>query len=351
MIEVKNLVKVYGKNKAVDNLNFTVEKGQILGFLGPNGAGKSTTMNIITGYISATEGEVTIAGYDILKEPENAKAHIGYLPEQPPIYMDMTVREYLTFASKIKGVKKKDIEEEVEYAMEATKIVVMQDRLIANLSKGYKQRVGIAAALLGNPEVLILDEPTVGLDPKQIIEIRDLIKNLAEKHTVILSSHILQEISAVCDRVIIINHGKLILDENLADLNKNIEDAQALVITVRTSKTKIEEIFADKTYIREMNISNSADSGCVDVKIYPNEQMDIREDVYKTIVENNITMLQMYIDKKSLEDIFIEATTDVDEPIDYEENFQDEDNQENLTDDTEKDIEENPDDNLDKEDE
>ena len=351
MIEVKNLVKVYGKNKAVDNLNFTVEKGQILGFLGPNGAGKSTTMNIITGYISATEGEVTIAGYDILKEPENAKAHIGYLPEQPPIYMDMTVREYLTFASKIKGVKKKDIEKEVEYAMEATKIVVMQDRLIANLSKGYKQRVGIAAALLGNPEVLILDEPTVGLDPKQIIEIRDLIKNLAEKHTVILSSHILQEISAVCDRVIIINHGKLILDENLADLNKNIEDAQALLITVRTSKTKIEEIFADKTYIREMNISNSVDSGCVDVKIYTNEQMDIREDVYKTIVDNNITMLQMYIDKKSLEDIFIEATTDVDEPIDYEEDFQDEEVQENITDDTEKDIEENPDDNLDKEDE
>lgn len=351
MIEVKNLVKVYGKNKAVDNLNFTVEKGQILGFLGPNGAGKSTTMNIITGYISATEGEVTIAGYDILKEPEMAKAHIGYLPEQPPIYMDMTVREYLTFASKIKGVKKKDIEEEVEHAMEATKIEVMQDRLIANLSKGYKQRVGIAAALLGNPEVLILDEPTVGLDPKQIIEIRDLIKNLAEKHTVILSSHILQEISAVCDRVIIINHGKLILDENLADLNKNIEDAQALVITVRTSKTKIEEIFADKTYIREMNISNSVDSGCVDVKIYTNEKMDIREDVYKTIVDNNITMLQMYIDKKSLEDIFIEATTDVDEPIDYEEDFQDEEVQENITDDTEKEIEENPDDNEDKEDE
>lgn len=363
MIEVKNLVKVYGKNKAVDNLNFTVEKGQILGFLGPNGAGKSTTMNIITGYISATEGDVTIAGYDILREPEMAKQHIGYLPEQPPIYMDMTVREYLTFASKLKGVKKKDIEEEVEHAMDATKITTMQDRLIANLSKGYKQRVGIAAALLGNPEVLILDEPTVGLDPKQIIEIRDLIKNLAEKHTVILSSHILQEISAVCDRIIIINHGKLILDENLADLNKNIEDAQALVITARTSKTKIEEIFADKSYVREMNITNSEDSGCVDVKIYANEQMDIREDVYKALVENNITLLQMYMDKKSLEDIFIEATTDVDEPIDYDDeellDIEDDeidgekssDTEDNKIDNEENGIEENPDDNVDKEDE
>lgn len=357
MIEVKNLEKVYGVNKAVDSLNFTVDKGQIVGFLGPNGAGKSTTMNIITGYISATKGDVTIAGYDILREPEKAKSHIGYLPEQPPVYMDMTVKEYLTFAAKIKGVKKKDIEGEIEYAMDATKITSMKERLIANLSKGYKQRVGIAAALLGNPEVLILDEPTVGLDPKQIIEIRDLIKNLAKKHTVILSSHILQEISAVCDRIIIINNGKLILDEKLADLNKNIEDAQCLVVTARTSKTKIEEIFDNKDYVRELCIVNSEDSGCVDVKIYANNQKDIREEVFKTLVDNNITLLQMYMEKKSLEDIFIEATTDEEETVDYY--YEEDDLEENVEEDNigkdnlEKDNieEDNIEDDVDKEDE
>ena len=357
MIEVKNLEKVYGVNKAVDSLNFTVDKGQIVGFLGPNGAGKSTTMNIITGYISATKGDVTIAGYDILREPEKAKSHIGYLPEQPPVYMDMTVKEYLMFAAKIKGVKKKDIENEIEYAMDATKITSMKERLIANLSKGYKQRVGIAAALLGNPEVLILDEPTVGLDPKQIIEIRDLIKNLAKKHTVILSSHILQEISAVCDRIIIINNGKLILDEKLADLNKNIEDAQCLVVTARTSKTKIEEIFDNKDYVRELYIVNSEDSGCVDVKIYANNQKDIREEVFKTLVDNNITLLQMYMEKKSLEDIFIEATTDEEETVDYY--YEEDDLEENVEEDNigkdnlEKDNieEDNIEDDVDKEDE
>ena len=321
MIEVKNLVKVYGANKAVDSLNFTVEKGQILGFLGPNGAGKSTTINIITGYISATEGEVTIAGYDILKEPEKAKSHIGYLPEQPPIYLDMTVKEYLTFAAKIKGVKKKDLLEEIEDAMAATKIKVMQDRLIANLSKGYKQRVGLAATLLGNPEVLILDEPTVGLDPKQIIEIRDLIKNLAKRHTVVLSSHILQEISAVCDRVIIINHGRLILDERLEDLNKNIEDAQCLVVTAKTSKNKAEELLKKVEGIRDVQVTDSEDKGCVDVHIYTKDRVDVREAVYDAFKDSDITLLQMYMDKKSLEDIFIEATTDVEEAVDYEEDI------------------------------
>lgn len=331
MIEVKNLVKVYGVNKAVDSLNFTVEKGQILGFLGPNGAGKSTTMNIITGYISATEGEVSIAGYDILKEPEKAKSHIGYLPEQPPIYLDMTVKEYLTFAAKIKGVKKKDLLEEIEMAMNATKIKVMQDRLIANLSKGYKQRVGLAATLLGNPEVLILDEPTVGLDPKQIIEIRDLIKKLAENHTVVLSSHILQEISAVCDRVIIINNGRLILDEMLEDLNKNIEDAQCLVVTAKTSKSKVESLLSKLNGIRNVEVTESEDASCVDARIYVNDKVDIREDVYNLFVENNIVLLQMYIDKKSLEDIFIEATTEVEENVDYESSIEASDDEDKVT--------------------
>ncbi|MBE5935163.1 MAG: ATP-binding cassette domain-containing protein [Lachnospiraceae bacterium] len=311
MIEVKNLVKVYGINKAVDNLNFKVEKGQILGFLGPNGAGKSTTMNIITGYISATEGTVLINGYDILKQPEEAKSFIGYLPEQPPVYMDMTVKEYLIFAAKLKGVKKREILGDVTMAMESTKLFAMEDRLIGNLSKGYRQRVGIAAALLGKPEILILDEPTVGLDPKQIIEIRDLIKSLAEKHTVILSSHILQEISAVCDRIIIINNGNLVVDEMLEDLNKNIADAQCLVVTLRTSKKIAEDMFKGKDYIREFEVVDSADSGCVDVRIFFKDSADRREDVFKLIVDSKVVLLQMYNDMKSLEDIFIEATTPV----------------------------------------
>ena len=308
MIEVKNLVKVYGINKAVDDLNFKVEKGQIVGFLGPNGAGKSTTMNIITGYISATEGTVLINGYDILKQPEEAKSHIGYLPEQPPVYMDMTVNEYLEFTAKIKGVKRKDIPADVAMAMESTKLFAVADRLIGNLSKGYRQRVGIAGALLGNPQILILDEPTVGLDPKQIIEIRDLVKSLAEKHTVILSSHIMQEISAVCDRIIIINQGKLILDEMLEDLNKNITDAQSLVVTLRTSTTKAEELFRGKDFIREIEVSDSVDSGCVDVRIFFKDSLDYREEVFNLIVNSKMTLLSMYIDKKSLEDIFLEAT-------------------------------------------
>ena len=205
MIEVKNLVKKYGDHTAVDHLSFTVEKGQIYGFLGPNGAGKSTTMNIMTGYLGATDGEVLINGHDILKEPEAAKKSIGYLPELPPLYMDMTVMEYLKFSTELKKIKKEDREAEIEKALKLVKLADVQDRLIKNLSKGYKQRVGLAQAILGFPEIIILDEPTVGLDPKQIIEIRELIRELAKEHTVILSSHILAEIREVCDYIMIIS--------------------------------------------------------------------------------------------------------------------------------------------------
>ena len=205
MIEVKNLVKKYGDHTAVDHLSFTVEKGQIYGFLGPNGAGKSTTMNIMTGYLGATDGEVLINGHDILKEPEAAKKSIGYLPELPPLYMDMTVMEYLKFSAELKKIKKEDREQEIEKALKLVKLADVQDRLIKNLSKGYKQRVGLAQAILGFPEIIILDEPTVGLDPKQIIEIRELIRELAKEHTVILSSHILAEIREVCDYLSLIH--------------------------------------------------------------------------------------------------------------------------------------------------
>ena len=205
MIEVRNLVKKYGDHVAVDHLNFTVEKGKIYGFLGPNGAGKSTTMNMITGYIASTEGDILIDGHNILEEPEKAKKCIGYLPELPPLYQDMTVLEYLKFVAELKSIPKGEFERNISEVMSTTKLEEMKYRLIKNLSKGYKQRVGLAQALLGYPEIIILDEPTVGLDPKQIIEIRDLIKNLGEKHTVILSSHILSEVSAVCDYVLIID--------------------------------------------------------------------------------------------------------------------------------------------------
>ena len=220
MIEVKNLVKKYGKHVAVDHLNFTIEKGKIYGFLGPNGAGKSTTMNMITGYIASTEGEILIDGHDIMKEPEAAKKCIGYLPEIPPLYQEMTVQEYLKFAAELKAIPKEKIEQNIKEVMSTTKLEEVKSRLIKNLSKGFKQRTGIAQALLGYPEIIILDEPTVGLDPKQIIEIRDLIKSLGKKHTVILSSHILSEVSAVCDHVLIIDHGKMIASDTPENLGK-----------------------------------------------------------------------------------------------------------------------------------
>lgn len=240
MIEVKNLTKKYGDHTAVDHLSFQVEEGQIYGFLGPNGAGKSTTMNMITGYIASTEGTVVINGHDILEEPEEAKKDIGYLPEQPPLYMDMTVIEYLRLAAELKKVPKKDRENMIADIMDTVQLTHMKDRLIKNLSKGYKQRTGLAQALMGYPEVIILDEPTVGLDPKQIIEIRDLIKSLSKKHTVILSSHILSEVSAVCDYVMIISHGHLVASDTPENLAKLMEGENTLELTIKGSRTEVE---------------------------------------------------------------------------------------------------------------
>ena len=234
MIEINNLVKKYGDHVAVDDLSLTVEPGKIYGFLGPNGAGKSTTMNIITGYLGATSGEVKINGHDIFKEPEEAKKSIGYLPEIPPLYVDMTVREYLDFVAELKKLEKSLRKRYVEEAMETTGITDVANRMIRNLSKGYRQRVGFAQAILGYPEIIILDEPTVGLDPKQIIEIRELIRKLGEKHTVILSSHILTEISAVCDHVFIISKGKLVASDATENLVSLMSGAQEIEVTVRT---------------------------------------------------------------------------------------------------------------------
>ena len=241
MIEVKDLVKRYSKNTAVDHLNFHVQKGQIYGFLGPNGAGKSTTMNMMTGYLAPTEGQILINGYDVAEEPMEARKCIGYLPEIPPLYPDMTVLEYLRFAAELKQVPKNERSTEIERVMDETRIKDMENRLIRHLSKGYKQRVGLAQALLGDPEVLILDEPMVGLDPKQIIEIRELIRGLGQKPTVILSSHILSEISSICDHVLIISNGKLVASDTPENLGSYMKHTDAMELQVRGSKEACEQ--------------------------------------------------------------------------------------------------------------
>ena len=241
MIEVKDLVKRYSKNTAVDHLNFHVQKGQIYGFLGPNGAGKSTTMNMMTGYLALTEGQILINGYDVAEEPMEARKCIGYLPEIPPLYPDMTVLEYLRFAAELKQVPKNERSTEIERVMDETRIKDMENRLIRHLSKGYKQRVGLAQALLGDPEVLILDEPMVGLDPKQIIEIRELIRGLGKKHTVILSSHILSEISSICDHVLIVSNGKLVASDTPENLGSYMKHTDAMELQVRGSKEACEQ--------------------------------------------------------------------------------------------------------------
>ena len=308
MIEVKNLTKKYGDHTAVDHLSFQVEEGQIYGFLGPNGAGKSTTMNMITGYIASTEGTVVINGHDILEEPEEAKKDIGYLPEQPPLYMDMTVIEYLRLAAELKKVPKKDRENMIADIMDTVQLTHMKDRLIKNLSKGYKQRTGLAQALMGYPEVIILDEPTVGLDPKQIIEIRDLIKSLSKKHTVILSSHILSEVSAVCDYVMIISHGHLVASDTPENLAKLMEGENTLELTIKGSRTEIEGMLNAIPGIAEKKFTSN-ENGLVQVSVKTEGNEDIREKIFYVCAENRCPILRMENTHVSLEDIFLELTS------------------------------------------
>ena len=311
MIEVNNLVKRYGDHTAVDHLSFKIEKGKIYGFLGPNGAGKSTTMNMITGYIASTEGTVSIDGHDILEEPEKAKKCIGYLPEQPPLYFDMTVLEYMNFVADLKKIPKDKKKNMVEEVMDMVKISDMRNRLIKNLSKGYRQRVGLAQAILGYPEVIILDEPTVGLDPKQIIEIRDLIKSLKKKHTVILSSHILSEVSAVCDYVLIISHGKLVASDTPDNLGKLAAGSNNLNILVKGDKDKIRIILNQIDGIKEISINpaKEEEEGW-DVNLSTKEDTDVREEVFFKMAENHYPILEMQSKKVSLEEIFLELTED-----------------------------------------
>lgn len=308
MIEVKKLTKKYGRHKAVDDLSFTVEDGQIYGFLGPNGAGKSTTMNIMTGYLAPSNGTVLINGYDILKEPEQAKKSIGYLPEIPPLYVDMTVKEYLEFVAELKKIPVKERKEAIKNVEKQTQISDMHERLIKNLSKGYKQRVGLAQAILGNPEVIILDEPMVGLDPKQIIEIRDLIKELGKSHTVILSSHILSEISAVCDHIMIISKGKLVASGSPEELIEANQANMTVKVTFKGNFEKACEIlgrFSDM----ETELLETSEGECT-VKVTTNTQRDIREDIFFGFAECRVPVLEMTSQKASLEELFLELTDD-----------------------------------------
>lgn len=308
MIEVTDLTKKYGDHAAVDHLSFRVERGQIYGFLGPNGAGKSTTMNIITGYLAPTRGTVIIDGKDIQKEPEEVKKKVGYLPEQPPLYMDMTVREYLQFAAELKKVPKKERASQIEKVMEMTGITDMSRRLIKNLSKGYRQRVGLSQAVLGDPELLILDEPSVGLDPKQIIEMRELIRRLKEKHTIILSSHILSEVSAICDHILIISHGKLVASDSPEGLQKLLKGSMELELAVKGEFEKVKSVLEKLDGVESVEHIESAEQDCVKIKVVCKEKADVREAVFYALADERLAILEMTSDKKSLEDIFLELT-------------------------------------------
>lgn len=308
MIEVRNLTKKYGDHFAVQDISFSLEKGKIYGLLGPNGAGKSTTMNIMTGYIAATSGEVIIEGHDIFKEAEEAKKHIGYLPEIPPLYMDMTVWEYLFTVADLKGVPKSERKSMIGDVMEKVMITNMKDRLIKNLSKGYKQRVGIAQTLIGNPDIIILDEPTVGLDPKQIIEIRTLIRQLGEDHTVLISSHILSEIGAVCDHVVIINKGHLVVSDSTENLEKLFKGQDILCLSAQGELEKIQNILREFPALSIADMKEAEEAETYRFQLKVQDQADYRKQLFFRFAEAGIPLLEISRAGMSLEDIFLEIT-------------------------------------------
>ncbi len=307
MIEVKNLSKRYGNHVAVKDASFSIAEGEIVGFLGPNGAGKSTIMNILTGYISLTEGSVTIGGYDILENPEQAKRHIGYLPEHPPLYPDMTVREYLNFIYDLKTVKfpKRPHIDEICKLVHIDKV---ENRLIKNLSKGYRQRVGIAQALVGNPDVLILDEPTVGLDPKQIIEIRKLIAALGKHHTIILSSHILSEIQAVCQRILIINEGNIVADDTAVNLSHNLSQDHSLLLRAQGPENEILKLIGSIKGVESIRSMGSVEKGSFDFEIEPKAGEDVRRELFVRMSDRNWPILELRTRELTLEQIFLRLT-------------------------------------------
>jgi len=308
MIEVNGLIKKYGNHYAIKDLSFSIEKGKVYGFLGPNGAGKSTTMNIITGYLAATSGSVTVDGHDILKESKAAKKCIGYLPELPPLYPDMTVLEYLKFVAELKKVPKKERMKQIEEIMDKTMILDMKDRMIKNLSKGYKQRVGLAQAIMGYPDVIILDEPTVGLDPKQIIEIRELIVKLKENHTIILSSHILSEVSAVCDHIMIISHGKLVASDSVENLNMMMNGEMNVELLLKCDKEAVTKVFDSISNISSYSLSDVNEAGEIEASITSSMEIDIRDVLSLELAKAGIPIYKLLVSSKSLEDIFLELT-------------------------------------------
>lgn len=311
MIEVKNLTKRYGDLKAVDDISFSVDSGEVLGFLGPNGAGKSTTMNIITGYISSTSGTVTVDGSEILEEPKKTKAKIGYLPEIPPLYPDMTVRKYLEFMFDLKKVKLPK-KEHVDEVMRLVGLSDMGGRIIKNLSKGYRQRVGFAQALIGNPPVLILDEPTVGLDPKQIIEFRKLIRSLGKKHTVIFSSHVLSEVSATCDRVIVISNGKIVADGKTDELSQSLSGNKKLLLTVASESSAVVDELKKIPGVTKAEKVRSFAGGLVKYSVSYSKDEDIRKDVFSAMVRLDAPIMEMQSGDETLEDMFLKLTQDSD---------------------------------------
>ncbi|MBR6880975.1 MAG: ATP-binding cassette domain-containing protein [Clostridiales bacterium] len=310
MIEITNLVKNYGDKKAVRGISFTVNDGEVLGFLGPNGAGKSTTMNIITGFLSSTSGTVKVNGHDILEEPEEAKKCIGYLPELPPLYLDMTVLEYLNFICDLKSVSRKGRKEHLAKIISMVKIVDVADRLIGNLSKGYKQRVGIAQALVGDPDILILDEPTVGLDPNQIIEIRKLIKNLSATKTIIISSHILSEVQAVCDRVVIINKGKVAAIDTITDLSKRLAGSSKLLLSCQGPVKDIVNSLRGIPGVSDTNVRNSDDQVHeIEIIVDGNGGADVRRQIFYNMSKGGWPILEFRSLDPTLEEIFLSITS------------------------------------------
>lgn len=305
MIEVKNVTKKYGKFIAVDDISFTINEGEIVGLLGPNGAGKSTTMNMITGFIEQTQGEVIVDGYDMLKKPKKAKKEIGYMPEGVPLYTDLSVKEFVTYMAEIKQVDKKTRKEKVEKIIEQTGLKQVEKKLVKNLSRGYKQRVSMAGALVGNPKILILDEPTVGLDPKQITEIRNLIKELGKTHTVILSSHILSEVSQICNKVIIINKGKIVAIDTPENLENKVTNNNSIYVTVEDPENKMKDIQEKIKDIQKIELVEENEDGTKQYVIEANGEVDLRKTIFAEFAKENITIFEMKKADSTLEDAFM----------------------------------------------
>mgnify|MGYP002754735482 CR=1 FL=1 len=305
MIQVENITKRYGNFTAVDGISFDIDEGEIVGFLGPNGAGKSTTMNMITGFIEPSDGRIIVDGYDISKKPQKAKRQIGYMPEGVPLYSDLTVKEFVAYMADLKGCEKKTKKEEIKKVLEETGLTEVQNKLTKNLSRGYKQRVSMAGALVGNPKVIILDEPTVGLDPKQVTEIRTLIKNLGKKHTVILSSHILSEVSQICEKVIIINKGKIVAVDTPANLEKETEKQNVIMLTVEDKRNNMKALQNDIPEITECKCVKDNDDGTKQYMLKSSTEFDLRKKLFDVLPKKDITIFELKSAEKSLEDAFI----------------------------------------------